>query len=227
MAVIERPMDGRLTEELCLTVGWDDGVPAYAVEGNIRASGATLAWLADLVQATPADIAALAATADSAGVVLVPAFTGLGAPHWDPGAVGLISGITLGTTLSNIARAALESIAFQVDDVVRAALPAIGNPTALLVDGGPTQNADLMQLQADTSGCVVRRPSIQNLSAMGAAHLAGLGAGLWTRDALERLERPGEEYRPRPSTPRSIEGRRAWAAAVGRSRWHARTHGLT
>lgn len=112
-------------EGLCLTVAWDDGEPAYALEGNIRATGATIAWLARMTGTDPASLAALAAAATSDGVRIVPAFNGLGAPYWDPDAVGLISGLTLGTGLAQIARAALESVAFQVEDVV-AAVDAAG-----------------------------------------------------------------------------------------------------
>lgn len=204
-------------DALCLTLAWDDGAPAYAVEGNIRSAGATLAWLAAFLDTTPAALVERAAPS-SDGVHLVPAFTGLGAPWWDDEAVGLLSGLTFGTGAAHAARAALESIAFQVEDVVRAVEDEVGPVTTLLADGGPTQNAALMQLQADTSGRRVERASARDLSALGAAHLAGLAAGVWTRDALEALDRERDAFTP--AEPAESRERRiaAWHAAVARAR---------
>ncbi|MEU6196080.1 FGGY family carbohydrate kinase [Streptomyces sp. NPDC047061] len=136
---------------LCLTIAWDDGIPAYALEGNIRSSGATLRWLAGLFGVGEAELAGLAAP-DAAGVHLVPAFGGLAAPWWDNDATGLLSGLTFGTGLPQLARAALESVAYQIEDVVAGLDTASGRVTALLADGGATDNAALMQLQADISG---------------------------------------------------------------------------
>ncbi|WP_405609532.1 glycerol kinase [Streptomyces sp. NBC_00076] len=202
---------------MCLTVAWDVDGPAWAVEGNIRSTGATLTWLAKLLGTDPSTLASLAADS-SEGVVIVPAFGGLGAPWWDEEAVGLISGVTFGTETPQLARAALESIAFQVEDVVAAVERDIGPVVRLLADGGPTGNPLLMQLQADTSGRVVERARARDLSALGAAHLAGLGGGVWSRADLERLHRPRDAYTP-DEDPDSRAARRAhWYAAVRRSR---------
>ena len=132
-------------------MAWQTDWPVYALEGNIRSTGATLIWLGQLLGRTPDELAELAAPSSN-GVHLVPAFGGLGAPWWDDSAVGLLSGLSFGTGLPQIARAALESIAFQVEDVVAALERASGPVNTLLADGGPTSNRALMQLQADTSG---------------------------------------------------------------------------
>ncbi len=211
---------GADTGALCLTIAWDDGAPAYAVEGNIRATGATLTWLAALLGRTPAELAALAGPS-SEGLHLVPAFGGLGAPWWDDEAVGLLSGLTFGTGAPQLARAALESIAFQVEDVVDAVHREVHPVRTLLADGGPTANATLMQLQADTSGRRVEVARARELSALGAAHLAGVGAGVWTRTALEQLDRPREAYEPVEAAPSRHARTRAWHAAVDRARRRA------
>ena len=202
---------------LCLTIAWDDGEPAYAFEGNIRATGATLTWLAALLGQTPAELAAQAAPS-SEGLHLVPAFGGLGAPWWDDEAVGLLSGLTFGTRVPHLARAALEAITFQVEDVVDAMHRDVQPVQTLLADGGPTANATLMQLQADTSGRRVEVARARELSALGVAHLAGLGAGVWTRTALERLDRPRDTYDPIEAAPSRHARTRAWHGAVARAR---------
>lgn len=208
---------------VCLTIGWQDDVPVYAHEGNIRATGATLTWLARLVGTSPAELAALAAPT-SDGVHLVPAFGGLGAPWWDEHAAGLIDGLTFATQVPQLARAALESIAFQIDDVV-AALDEHAEPvTTLLVDGGPTANRTLMQLQADTSDRRVEVALDRELSAVGAAHLAGLRAGVWSRHELEELDRPRAVYEPAESAASREARRDAWHAAVARTRLHPEAH---
>lgn len=205
------------TGALCLTIAWDDGAVAHAYEGNIRATGATLSWLAELFGIEPAELVARAG-ATSDGLHLVPAFGGLGAPWWDDEAVGLLSGITFGTRAPQLIRAALESIAFQIEDVV-AAMDALGEPVrTLLADGGPTANAALMQLQADTSGRRVEVARARDLSALGAAHLAGLAAGIWDRGALEALDRGRDVYEPLEPAPSRRVRIRAWHAAVARAR---------
>jgi glycerol kinase len=206
---------------LCLTIAWDDaGHVAHAFEGNIRSTGATLTWLANLLGTTPAELAERAAPS-SDGVHLVPAFGGLAAPWWDDEAVGLISGLTFATRPPQLARAALESIAFQVEDTVA----ALDSPVdTLLVDGGPTANRTLMQLQADTSGRAVARSLTAELSALGVAHLAGRVAGVWTQAQLEALDRPRELYEPHEA-PASRETRlAAWHAAVARARQKEERH---
>jgi glycerol kinase len=208
---------GSLSHGVCLTVAWDDGRPAYGLEGNIRASGATLSWCSALLGTTPPELAERAA-ASSDGVHLVPAFGGLGAPWWDDEATGLISGLTFGTRAPQLARAALESIAFQVEDVVQAVDRAAGRVDALLADGGPTGNAALMQLQADTSGRRVRRALARDLSALGVAHLAGLATGHWDKPGLEALRRDYTTFEPEESEPSRTRRVAGWHAAVARSR---------
>lgn len=208
MRLLDIAPDGRV----CRTIAWADPRPVRALEGNIRSSGATVSWTARLLGTTPHEVAALAATAESDGVHLVPAFGGLGAPWWDDEAVGIASGLTLGTGPAQLARAALESVAFQVDDVVRAtSLP--GRPVEhLLADGGASVNDVLMQLQADLSGLRVLRARDEGLSATGAAMLAARCLG----------EQPAplayDEFQPRLDGAESARRRTEWLAAVSRSR---------
>lgn len=172
-------VDGMLS-----TIAWQiDGTVTYALEGSVFVTGAAIQWLRDglgIIDAA-ADIGPLAASVpDTGGVYLVPAFTGLGAPHWDPYARGAIFGITRGTTAAHIARATVESIAYQVRDVLDAMLAATGSSLAeLRVDGGASVMDLLLQLQADQLGVTVQRPRDQETTALGAAFLAGLAEGLW------------------------------------------------
>jgi len=205
---------------LCETIAWQIGAqPARAVEGNIRSSGATLAWLAQLTSSSPAQLASIAADAEADGVHLVPGFNGLGAPWWDPEATGLLTGLTLGTRLENVARAALESVAFQVNDLLMAIREATGEAGVLSVDGGAAANSSLMRLQADLSGISVLRPKTADLSALGAAHLAGLAAGLWSLEDLDALPRPRDEFTPAASTKWRDSEVASWRAAVRRARY--------
>ncbi|MGI5270701.1 FGGY family carbohydrate kinase [Nonomuraea sp. CA-218870] len=187
---------------LLTTVAWQSpsGERTYALEGSVFVTGAAVQWLRDGLGliGTAAESEALARTVpDSGGVVFVPALTGLGAPHWDPEARGLITGITRGTTRAHLVRATLEAIAFEVRDVVEAS--AEGRPPALKADGGASGNDLLMQFQADQLGTPVERPVIQETTALGAAFLAGLGAGVWGSAEelrktwqLDRRFEPGE-----------------------------------
>lgn len=209
------------SETLGLTIAWDDGMPAYAFEGNIRATGATLTWLAALLDTTPQALAELAAPS-SDGLHLVPGFGGLGAPWWDHQAVGLLSGLTFGTRAPQLARAALESIAFQVEDVVAAVHREVHPVETLLADGGPTGNRTLMQLQADTSGRRVEVSRVPELSALGVAQLAGVGAGIWSRDELEAMGREREHYEPSDDETSRAGRMRGWHAAVARARLDTR-----
>ncbi|AXG82453.1 glycerol kinase [Streptomyces paludis] len=220
MGLVTEPERALAGSELCLTIAWDDGTPAYALEGNIRSSGATLRWLAGLFGQSEGELAARAAE-DSGGVHLVPAFGGLAAPWWDNDASGLISGLTLGAGLPQLARAALESIAFQTEDVIAAVDRAAGRVSVILADGGPTDNAALMRLQADTSGRTVERPRVRDLSALGAADLAGTALGLLTREDLAGRARDRDIHRP--ALPEADRLRRTadWHRAVARSRGHA------
>ncbi|MFF3490060.1 glycerol kinase [Streptomyces sp. NPDC002795] len=172
---------------VCTTIAWSTkaaGKPTYAHEANIRSSGRTLTWLADLLGTTAEQLIELAgSTGEGAeGVTLVPAFGGLGAPWWDPAAVPLLAGFGLGTGRAQLARAAVESVAHQVADVLAAMPPA----TRLVADGGLSRSDTVMQLQADLSNVAVARARHHELSAVGAAHLAGLRLGLWTGETLER-----------------------------------------
>ncbi len=210
---------------VCATVAWQIDDVALALEANIRSTGRTLTWLADLLDLHVDSVFESASTASSDGVTLVPAFGGLGAPWWDRNAVPVLTGFSLGTSRANLARAALESIAFQVDDVI-SAFAAIGSHLVeLACDGGMTRSEALMQLQADVSGVPVRVSPTANLSALGAAHLAGLQLGWWTWSDLEgdlggRQGAP--DFRPRIDATERAALRTAWTTEVARSRGAAR-----
>jgi len=212
------PEPGRLAEGLCLTIGWSLEVPAFAAEGNIRATGRAFQWMADLLAMTPDALAELAATSTSDGVSLVPGFNGLGAPWWDREAVGLITGCTLGTGRGQMARAALEAMVHQVADVVEAVDRSVGRVGEVYADGGPTRNAALMQLQADVLGRPVLPSRTAELSALGVAHLAGLRAGLWSQEGLERLARDHARFEPAWQDRDRAPARAAWLRAVRRAR---------
>ncbi len=211
----DRPVVSR--HELLTTPAWRiGGRTDYALEGSVFVAGAVVQWLRDglgLIRSA-GEIEALAASVpDAGGVVLVPAFTGLGAPHWDPYARGALLGITRGTTAAHIARAALEAIAFQVADVLDAMAADSGVPVAeLRVDGGATVNDLLMQLQADIAGVPVVRPRVQETTALGAAYLAGLATGVW-KDTGDIAERWQVERRFEPALDRD-------QAAAQRARWN-------
>ncbi|MEP6592238.1 MAG: glycerol kinase GlpK [Acidobacteriota bacterium] len=209
---------------LVTTVAWKIGDRTeYALEGSVFIGGAVVQWLRDGLGLIPrsADVEALAASVeDNGGVYLVPAFAGLGAPHWDPYARGLIVGITRGTTSGHIARAALESIAYQVDDLLEAVSRDSGIRLAeLRVDGGASTNDGLMQFQADLLGVPVVRPEVTETTALGAAYLAGLAVGFWKSPAeiagQWRVDRRFEPSMPRSDAERLRE---RWREAVGRSR---------
>jgi len=195
-----RPVASR--NGLLTTVAWQvDGRTSYALEGSSFIAGAAVQWLRDglgLVH-TAAEIETLARQVpDSGGVVFVPALTGLGAPHWNSGARGLISGITRGTTAAHLARATLEGIALQIVDLCQAMADDKGEPLAVLkVDGGAAQNDLLMQLQADLLDKPVSRPQTVETTALGAAMLAGLAIGFW-RDQAELAASWREEKRFAP-----------------------------
>jgi len=209
---------------LVSTVAWQiGGRTEYALEGSVFIGGAVVQWLRDglrLIERS-SDIETLAATVeDSGGVYLVPAFAGLGAPHWDPYARGLIVGLTRGTTAGHLARAALESIAHQVDDLLEAVRGDSGIALSeLRVDGGAAINDALMQFQADLLGVPVVRPAVTETTALGAAYLAGLAVGFWeSTDALASHWRA--ERRFEPAMPRDDAGRRRerWREAVNRAK---------
>jgi len=214
---------------LLATAAWRLGDRTeYALEGSVFVAGAVVQWLRDELGliATAAETASLAAQVeDTGGVFLVPAFTGLGAPHWDPRARGTIVGLTRGTTRAHLVRAALEAIALQTADVVAAMTADAGTPLpSLRVDGGAAANDLLMQLQADLLGVPVERADDRETTALGAAWLAGVGAGVW-RDAAELADhwRADRVFEPQWSADRREQLRAGWARAVERAREWART----
>jgi glycerol kinase len=219
------PTDGLLT-----TVAWDlgsNGGFAYALEGAVFVTGAAIQWLRDGLQiiSSSAEIGPLAASVESSdGVYVVPAFTGLGSPHWDPYARGTIVGITRGTGRAQIARAVVESIAYQVRDVVDAMAKSANTTVAeLRVDGGASVMDLLLQLQADQLGVPVCRPVVTESTALGAAFAAGLAEGVWSSTS-EVLSSWQEQRRFEPSGPRELAdiGHGDWTRAVERSRGWAR-----
>jgi glycerol kinase len=177
-------------------------------------------WLSDLLAAGgPEKVEALAAQAgDNGGVYFVPALAGLGAPYWDDSARGLITGLTRGTTAGHVARAAQESIAYQIRDVFETMQAEAGSPLqVLLVDGGPTRNEALMQFQADILGVPVLRSLVSEVSATGAAYLAGLTVGLWaSEDEITALERPQVRYEPEMDKAERDRLYSGWKDAVSR-----------
>ncbi|HPU99030.1 MAG TPA: FGGY-family carbohydrate kinase, partial [Candidatus Hydrogenedentes bacterium] len=199
------------------------GQLSYALEGSVFIAGAVVQWLRDglgIIRSAPEIESLAASVADTGDVYLVPAFAGLGAPWWDPHARGIIVGITRGTTRAHIARAALESIAFQVADVLDAMREDAGLAlTELRVDGGASANSLLMQLQADLCGIPIARPKVVETTALGAAMLAGLGAGVWPDDAaLNRCREEDRHFLP-ACTAQERQARRAqWRRALDRCR---------
>jgi glycerol kinase len=195
----------------------------YAFEGSIFIGGAVVQWLRDNLRliGSSAEVEALAADVpDTGGVVFVPAFVGLGAPHWDPHAAGLLIGLRRDTKPGHIARAALESIAFQVADVLEAVQSetktALG---ALRVDGGAAVNNLLMQFQADVLGVSVVRPKVTETTALGAAYLAGLAVGFWAGPEDLRAKRNDVRFEPTMNATEAAGRRALWHRAVERSKY--------
>jgi glycerol kinase len=206
---------------LLTTVAWKlaTGELRYALEGSAFIAGAAVQWLRDGLQlfASAADVEALAASVpDSGGVIVVPAFTGLGAPHWRPDARGLITGLTRGATRGHIARATLEGIALQNVDILRAMERDAGRPlTVLKVDGGASANDLLMQFQSDVLGVEISRPDLVETTALGAAFLAGLGTGVWKDQAqVQQTWREQKRFKPTADRARVTEHLARWDAAV-------------
>ena len=214
------------SNRLLTTIAWQTTDLRYALEGAVFVGGAVVQWLRDglgIIERS-ADIEALAASVpDAGGVYLVPAFTGLGSPHWDAYARGTMVGLSRGTTRAHIARAALEAIAFQSAEVLLAMQRDAHHPLIeLRVDGGATSNDLLMQFQADLLGVPVVRPQVTETTALGAAYLAGLGTGFWS-SPLEVAANWRAERRFEPQMSRDEANARLarWAQAVDRSRgWH-------
>lgn len=206
---------------IATTIAWglERQAPQYALEGNISTTGAAVQWVGEFLSlANPtADVSRLASlTQDSAGVFFVPALVGLGAPYWDENARAAITGLSRSSTSSHLARAAIESIAFQVRDVLEAIEQASGiEVDVLLADGGATSNGQLMQIQADIIGRPVLASSSPDLSAQGAAWMAGLGCDFWhSLDDLARIQQPVERYDPRMPEKIRTELYAQWTEAV-------------
>lgn len=215
---------GTMDPGTCLTIGWqiEAGRPAFAAEGNIRSAGSTLRWLADVLGLSVEALVAEGLVATSDGVHLVPAFNGLGAPYWDEEAAAIISGFKLGTSRATLARAGVESIPHQVADVVASVERTIGQRVeTLFADGGPSANGALMQLQADLADLKVLRSPVAGLSAIGAAHMAGLGAGFWDMAALQAMPRERASFEPQMGSQSREAARLGWGRAVARSRFDA------
>ena len=211
---------------LLATAGWRIGAgatTAYMLEGSVFVAGAVVQWLRDglgLFERSEHVEALARQASDNGGVFLVPAFVGLGAPHWDPDARGLLIGITRGTTRAHVARAALESIAFQSTDAMEAMQRDAQRPiTELRVDGGAARNDLLMQFQADVMGVPVVRPEVTETTALGAAYLAGLATGVWSAmDELSAMWRAERRFEPMMRDDERAALLAQWRRAVERSR---------
>ncbi|MBT3324831.1 MAG: glycerol kinase GlpK [Gemmatimonadales bacterium] len=209
---------------LLTTVAWRiDGKTEYALEGSVFVAGAVVQWLRDglhLIRNAP-EVEALSHTVDdNGGVYMVPAFAGLGAPHWDPYARGMIVGITRGTTAGHFARAALESIAYQVADVLEAMEADSGiEIKELRVDGGAAQNDFLLQFQSDVLQALTVRPEILETTALGAAYLAGLAVGFWTDQAeVAQQWKANRRFAPEMASEAVDVLRSDWRRALERSK---------
>jgi glycerol kinase len=194
----------------------------YALEGSVFIAGAAIQWLQDLGLIKEADESERLSMEidDTGGVYLVPAFVGLGAPHWDMYARGTLIGLTRGSGRAQVVRAAVESIAYQVTDVLEAMVADSGlRLTEIRVDGGAATNNFLAQFQADIAGVEVSRPEMLETTALGAAYLAGLGVGFWkSGEEIEALREAGRRFSPCMRTPRREALRRGWSRALERAR---------
>jgi glycerol kinase len=214
-------------EGLLTTVAWGlEGRVDYALEAAVFVTGAAVQWLRDGlgIIGEAAETESLAASLDSNDdVYFVPALTGLGSPHWDPYARGTIVGLTRGTGRAHLARAALESIAYQTVDAVRAQEAASGESVpSLKADGGAVANAWLMQFQADVLGVPVIVPEVSETTALGAAYLAGIATSLWTVEQVREMWREAARYEPRMQAGEREELLGRWREALSRSRGWSR-----
>lgn len=214
----------RSKNQLLTTVGWKIGDEInYALEGSVFIGGAAIQWLRDGMEmfSHAKQTEKLASSLeDNDGVYFVPALAGLGAPHWDQNARGAFFGITRGTTIAHMTRAALEAIAYQVHDVLKAMEKDSGKPTQeLRVDGGATANNFLMQFQADILGCEIKRPEIIETTAIGAAFLAGLAVGFWKNsEELQDLWNSEKEFHPQMDSAKKEKLVHFWNKAVERAK---------
>lgn len=209
--------------KLLTTIGWQIGDKVtYALEGSVFIGGAIIQWLRDGLELfnDSSESEPLALTVDSTdGVVFVPALTGLGAPHWDSSARGSIFGITRGTTKAHIARAALESIAFQVGELLEAMAEDMGKPVSeLRVDGGATANNLLMQMQSNIADVPVVRPENLETTALGAAYLAGIAVGLWNLNDLNNIWSEDKKFNTEISNDERSGMKETWNKAIDKSK---------
>jgi glycerol kinase len=208
---------------LLSTIAWKIGDEVtYALEGSIFSTGATVQWLRDGlgIIRTSSEVENLAASVpDNGGVYIVPAFAGLGAPHWDMNARGTIVGLTRGSTKAHIARAALESTAYQTSDVLGAMLSDTGlEISSLRVDGGATVNDFLMQFQADMLDITIERSESLETTALGSAYLAGLAVGFWKdQNEITSLWRAGVQFEPKMDNEVRKSLQKTWSKALTRS----------
>ena len=214
---------------LLTTIGWQlgrDGPITYALEGGAFICGAAVQWLRDelgIIKSAP-EVEALAKTVESSGgVEFVPALAGLGAPHWDPEARGMISGLTRGSGRGHIARATLDAMALQNADILNLMESELGAKMKLLrVDGGAAANNLLMQLQADYLGKKITRPEVVETTVTGACFLAGLGVGLWQSTAeIAKVWRVDREFKVALSSKKRMERRQSWQVAIARTQQQA------
>jgi glycerol kinase len=211
------------SNRLVTTVAWKlKDVTEYALEGSVFVGGAVVQWLRDglgLIRRSE-EVEALAnSVPDNGGVYFVPAFVGLGAPHWDSFARGSVFGLTRGTTAGHLARAAVESIAYQVADLLDAMRLDSGDPVReLRVDGGAAANDSLMQFQSDILGVPVVRPAVTETTALGAAYLAGLAVGFWKTDLDASAATRDRRFEPRLLASQARQLRNRWNEAVSRSK---------
>jgi glycerol kinase len=208
---------------LLTTVAWQlNGATTYALEGSVFIAGAVIQWLRDglgIIGSAAESEALAGSVADAGGVYLVPAFTGLGAPYWDPYARGVLVGLTRGTTKAHIARAALEAIAYQSRDVLDAMAQESGAALQTLrVDGGAAANNFLCQFQADVLHVEVLRPAVTETTGTGAAFLAGVGAGMWRTGDLASRWRLERRFAPSMGLAQREAGYAGWRRAVERAR---------
>ncbi len=216
-----RPVNSR--NNLVTTVAWRlDGKPTYALEGSVFVAGAAIQWLRDemkMIQTAAETNEIASSVPDNGGVYLVPAFTGLGAPHWDMYARGTIVGLTRGAGRAHIVRATLESIAYQSQDVLGAMINDSGIRMEMLrVDGGASGNDFLMQYQADILGTNVMRPQVTETTALGAAMLAGRAVGLWNDNQLKNIWQPEKCFKPQMPAAERESQLRQWKRAVEKAK---------
>ncbi len=213
----------RSSNELLTTIAWKiDHTTHYCLEGSIFSAGAVIQWLRDglkIISSATESESLAASVENNDGVYFVPAFTGMGAPHWDPYARGTIIGLTRGTTAAHLARAAIEGIAFQVADVLEVMQKDSGmNITELRVDGAASANNLLMQFQADILSTTIQRPKVLEITALGAAYLAGLAVGFWkSQTDIDQQWHIEREFHPTMNRAVAMQLRTTWQRAVQRS----------